>query len=86
MNVTRIQTQEKYVSESVLQHCSPVVERRNAFHNVSIKVSIVMLREVKEVSWSIVIDGDIDAWKFVQSNIMIANNTDDWHQISQRSS
>lgn len=86
MNVARIQAQEEYVGKSVLKNCSSVVERRNALHNVPIKVPIVMLREVKEVSWPIVVDGDIDAWKFIQANIMIAHNADDWHQISESSS
>jgi hypothetical protein len=42
-----------------------MVQRRYSLDDVPIEITIVVLREVKEVSRPVVVDGDVDSWQLV---------------------
>jgi hypothetical protein len=56
-----------------------MVKRWDSLYDMAVKISIVMLREVKEISRSIVVNCNVDSWKLVQSNIVISNDTNYGH-------
>jgi hypothetical protein len=60
-----------------------MVERRYSLDDVPIEITIVVLREVKEVSRPVVVDGDVDSWQLVEPHIMVAHHADDGHQVAQ---
>ena len=59
-----------------------MVQRRDSLKNVSIEVTVIVLREVQEVGRPIVVHSYIDARKFVQAYIVVTNGADDWKQVS----
>jgi hypothetical protein len=65
VQVPRVEPHEEDIGEGVLQHGAAMVERRYSLDDVPIEITIVVLREVKEVSRPVVVDGDVDSWQLV---------------------
>lgn len=86
LNVARVEAQVVNVRKSVAEHCSSVVQRRHAFDYVTVEVAVVVLREVKEICGTVVVDSDVDARQLVEADIMVSDCANDRHQVSERSS
>lgn len=56
-----------------------MVKRRDSLYYMPVKIPIIMLREVKEISRAMIVDCNIDSWKLVQSNIVVSNDANDGH-------
>lgn len=59
---------------------------RNSLYDMSIEITVVVLREIDEIGWARIAYSHIYARKFVKTNIMIPHCTYYGHQIAQSSS
>lgn len=50
---------------------------------MAIQIPIIVLRKIYEICWPIVVNCDIDSWQLIEPNIMVADHTHNWHQISK---
>ena len=74
MNVTRIQNLIINISKSNPKNSSTMFNRRHPFNYMPIQISIIMLREVNEISRSMVINSYINSWQLIQPNVMISHS------------
>lgn len=86
MQVARIESHEKHIRERKLQNSPSVIDRRDSLDDMPIEIAIVVLREIDEISRTVVIDSDVDTRELIQAHIMVADYTDDRHQIAQSGS
>lgn len=82
IHVTWVKTDVLHVGECVVEICSPSVDWWNGLHYLAISITVEMLREEDVVGWTIVVSCDVDAWHFVQSDIVVANCQNHWHQMA----
>lgn len=67
----------------MIKYSSSVADLWNLFDDREVFVSIIMLRQVVEVLRSFQVLGDINAWVFVQPNVMVADCPNDWEHVSE---
>ena len=83
MNVTTVKTEIMDVGKGIAKDSATMFDWWDTFDYIPIKVAIVVLREVDKIGGAVVIYSNIDTWKLVQTNIMIAYYTDNRHQIAK---
>ena len=83
MDVSTIQTEIVHVGEGIAEDSSSMIDGRDTFDEVAVEVAVVVLGEVDEVGGAMVVDSDVDAWKLVETDIMISYCTYYRHEIAK---
>lgn len=86
MDVSTIQTEIMYVGKSIAEYSSSMINWRHTFDQITVKVAIVVLREVDKVSRAVVVYSDVNTWKLVETDIMVSDCTYYRHKISKSGS
>ena len=60
-------------------------QRRYSLNNMTIQILIVVLGEVQEIGWTVVVDSHVDARQLIQTHVVVAYGADYRHEVAQGS-